>query len=220
MKGKIENGNELKECFEKAGAKYGFVNVNAEFKPYSSFTVKWKRGTDWIDFTVSDYLIGTPVKAIRELADDIYAKIEGGKGKEKKTLTDYVLSERFRDRNVNIYLERNGIAKPVKSGKLYESCRKYSDIAPEDLIVTWAPKQDRYIRNVADGSVLMRVVRVSPKLRTAPEFVLDYVVYSKLCEFHVPFSDGPARESVEELRNRFEMHEVAEEWLRKHALYV
>ena len=221
----------LNEIFQCAGSKYGFEEVTAEFVPFRSFNIRWRRTDKCADFKVTDYLEDAPEEVLTELAEGLFGRMHDDTSGLLIEITNKISSHEFSECKQPIYLGRTtGITKNPqgRSKNLNDSISRLKEqhlITDEDtmgIFLTWLKGGNA--GNVGNSSVLMRAVIISDALDsdTVPDIVLDYAVYCELCLIKIGFySDKKIlNEMFAGLENKFDRKDESKEWLKQMGLCV
>ena len=157
----VETSKDIERIASEIGTKnWGFENVAVSTAPFKDFKVKWTRTTEWIKFKVSDYVIGMPENAVRNLFENIFSKMLNGNADYGKDFTDYVFSKEFLGKRRATYLNRS----KVKDAP-YEVF--------EDTEVYFYPFA---LDRATSYSTFFNVIFISNELRDAPKDVLDTII--------------------------------------------
>lgn len=100
--------NELSQRLNAIGAGYGFRNVGLEFSAFKDLKIKWVRGLDWMNISVSDYLDGAPDDVLCELVETLADRMRNGtdEGYREKVRT-YIDGLHTTDKRA-VFLKRHG----------------------------------------------------------------------------------------------------------------
>ncbi|AGI48120.1 hypothetical protein TALC_01131 [Thermoplasmatales archaeon BRNA1] len=225
----MESEEMMKRCFRRAGKKYGYTDVNAEFVSFKDFKVRWQRSYRWADFKVSDYLEDAPEGVFDSLAESLFGRICGENTGYSQELKSWVTRPGFvRDKQM-IYVRRCRTILRTPAGDsrdLNESYRRLCDAGlleyDPEIYLTWARAIDD--DPVGHCSVLMKFVSISKILdsENVPEYVLDYCLYHELCHILLGFDPEGKMHSKKysEIESRYPMMADALQYLREEALEV
>lgn len=213
----------LKQIFERVGMAYGYDKVDACFRPFADFKVRWTRSYKWIDFEISDYLDRAPEDVLESLADTIFRRLSGTecdysevlirylKDTAPRNTSDYILRNGFRGDSIGKYHDLNDCVNRLRSQGL---------IPPDmECILCWDGNEP----GKASGcSVIQRVVWVSTELdrKGVPENVLDYAVYNKMAHIMAGFGNSASRSEFSRLDALYPMRGEAMDWLWKHRMEI
>ena len=219
---------ELKNIFQRVGAKHGYQTVDAEFMAFTDVKVRWQRSYGWIDFRISDYLTKAPADALEGLAKNLFDRLEGKDTEYSPILKEWLTSQEFIEKNQQNYLERcigyQGTAKG-KHKDLNESMKRLQDAGLiGDLPGVYLTWEDNLCQKMGHCSVLMKAVAINDLLddENVPDYVLDYCLYRELLHIQIGYNpDGLAHE--EEFQTKcqdYKMQDEADSWLRSRAAYA
>lgn len=105
-KNRTVSDEKLSSIFADVGRRYGYGDVAAEFVELTDFKVRWQRSYDWIRFTVSDYLDRAPDDALRNIAEVLFAKIDGSDREYDECFLRYVSDPKVVKANRKDFLMR------------------------------------------------------------------------------------------------------------------
>lgn len=213
----------LKQIFERVGMAYGYTDVDACFRPFADFKVRWTRNYKWISFDVSDYLDRAPEDVLASLADTIFKRLSGTDCDYSEVLirylqdtapsntSDYILRNGFQGDSIGRYHDLNDCVNRLRSQGL---------IQPDmECILCW----DGNNPGKASGcSVIQRIVWVSTDLdrKGVPENVLDYAVYNKLAHIMAGFGSSASKSEFSRLDALYPMRSEAMDWLWQHRMEI
>ena len=186
----------MQEIFARVGKKYGYDDVKADFTPFKDFKVKWMRSYKWINFDVSDYLLGAPTEVLESIAETLFKKIRNEDGAEySKEVCDWLTSAEFIEKNQQIYMRRCRGMSFTSKGKKHDLAESYDRLVGLGLVERDADIEFRWVfmgtqRQVGHSSVLMKVVAVNDRLDDAgiTEELLDYAVYTQVAHVGLGFN--------------------------------
>ncbi len=89
------------------GKKYGYDRVSVELSTYADFKMRWTRSYHWIDFQVSDYMIGAPDEVVEDIFECVFSRIEGTMREYSSATTDYLTANKFAQTHRATYLKRH-----------------------------------------------------------------------------------------------------------------
>lgn len=200
-----KNANQvLSAIAEGIGMAHDYQSVKADFVPFKDFKVKWMRSISWIDFDVSDYLLGAPEEVLEGVIRTIFKKIEGAPDSSyPECVSQYLSSEDFVKRNQATYIRRTrGFTTNSMHHDLGESYDRLiaSGLVErdEDMAIGWIPAS-RSDRTVGHSSVLMKAIMLRDSLDSEdiPQYVLDYALYTQLVHIGLGFNATGKDRSVE-----------------------
>lgn len=214
----------VREIFAAVGREYGYEDVEVDFVPYRDMKVRWQRTTEWISFSVSDYLMGAPTLVLEDFARTLFGKIAGEEADWSDRFRVYICDGGFVEKNRPILLKRFKGVKPAGEHR----CRSLEDsidrLMAEGLISDVDDIEFRYasgMHRASHVSVVMRTVIISDRLDSedVPEYVLDAQVYKGICQVMAGF--GPSEEAHQECErriNRYSRMADSEKWCMEHGL--
>lgn len=100
------DNSRLTEIFDEAGRKLGFEKINAQFREYRDFTIKWRRQGKTMDFYVTDYLSDAPRMIMEEVAEKVLADLTGKEMDYPRNVSKWLGDKMFIDRHRETYLSR------------------------------------------------------------------------------------------------------------------
>ena len=104
---KSEERARFENIAREVGEKYGYDKVGVELCNYADFKVRWTRSYKWIDFQISDYLVGAPDKVVKDLFDVLYGKIAGLDREYSTEMKDWITRDAFSKKGRKTYLSRH-----------------------------------------------------------------------------------------------------------------
>ncbi|MBR6038216.1 MAG: hypothetical protein IKP53_05750 [Candidatus Methanomethylophilaceae archaeon] len=204
---------DISEIFAKAGEKYGYDNVEAEYADFDELKMKWMRHGTWARFFVSDFMRDAPREVMESMAETLLAKICCSAETEySEAVCRWLTAEEFVRSKQPVYLSK-------KEGMVAGSEGRFKDLGTSyrRLVDAGMLKEDPMLyigwdysypeRGAGRASVLMRVVGVSPELDSEgiSDRALDYALYS--LALHVSLGFAPCRRSrdtdYEEIMGRY-----------------
>lgn len=200
-----KNANQvLSAIAEGIGKAHDYQTVKADFVPFKDFKVKWMRSLSWIDFDVSDYLLGAPEEVLEGVIRTIIRKIENAPDSTyPECVSQYLSSKDFVKRNQAVYIRRT---RGYTTNSMYHDLNESYDrlIASglverdEDITLGWIPAS-RSDRTVGHSSVLMKAVMLRDSLDSedVPQYALDYALYSQLVHIGFGFNATGRDRSME-----------------------
>ena len=173
-----------------------FKVVSAEFAPLGDMKVRWERTHEFIHLYVTDYLIDAPKSVIKAVLERISDALEGKQVEYTKECIDYFLSKEFRERNIELFLKRNGI---TPSEELSEIAKDYFDDG-DDFVgsldgVTFGTVKHTDFK----ASILFRVVALNNKVLEGDDVLPE--LYSGIRYVNTEFPNKP--QDRDELRREF-----------------
>ena len=224
-KNRTVSDEKLSRIFADVGRRYGYDDVAAEFVELTDFKVRWQRSYDWIRFTVSDYLDRAPDDALRNIAEVLFAKIDGSDREYDECFLRYVNDPKVVKANRKDFLMRRAGFSKKSIGTYHDLNDCVNRLRDQGLIpadLECELRWDVTDTNKASGcSVLQRVVWVSNVLdqKGVPEHVLDYSVYAMMAHLIAGFDNRDELE-YRRLLARYPMRADAEDWLARNDLYI
>ncbi len=214
----------VSEIFATVGKEYGYEDVEVDFVPYRDMKVRWQRTTEWISFSVSDYLKDAPTLVLEDFARLLFKKIAGEKADWSDRFRVYICDGGFVEKNRPLLLKRFKGVKPAGEHR----CRSLEDsidrLMAEGLISDVDDIEFRYasgMHRVSHVSVVMRTVIISDRLDSedVPEYVLDAQVYKGICQVMAGFGHSEeAHQECERRIKRYSLMEEGEKWCMEHIL--
>ena len=200
----------VREIFAAVGRVYGYEDVEVDFVPYRDMKVRWQRTTEWISFSVSDYLRDAPALVLEDFARLLFKKIAGEKADWSDRFRVYICDGGFVEKNRPLLLKRFKGVKPAGEHR----CRSLEDsidrLIAEGLISDVDEIEFRYasgMHRASHVSVVMRTVIISDRLDSedVPEYVLDAQVYKGICQVMAGFGHSE------------EAHQECERWINRYS---
>lgn len=200
-----KNANQtLSAIAEGIGMAHDYKTVKADFVPFKDFKVKWMRSISWIDFDVSDYLLGAPEEVLEGVIRTIFRKIEGAPDSSyPECVCQYLTSKDFVKRNQATYIRRTrGYTTTSMHHDLNESYDRLIAAGlvemDEDMAIGWIPSS-RSDKTVGHASTLMKAIMLRDSLDSEdiPKYVLDYALYTQLVHVGLGFNATGKDRSVE-----------------------
>ena len=193
------NNDALKAIFAEKAEEYGVQVNKAEFQSFRDLKVRWVRGSNFIEFTVTDYLKEAPEKIVEELARTLLNKIyEDSDEMYSDTFADWVTSDEFVRLNRNTYLERcNAMSEDFES-KFHNLQETYENLVSKGLIeeipglsLRWT--DNRRIEPLGVSSVLMRsiIVPIYMDNENIPEDLFEFNLFRLLTNVEMDFKTNP-----------------------------
>lgn len=214
----------VREIFAAVGREYGYEDVEVDFVPYRDMKVRWQRTTEWISFSVSDYLKDAPTLVLEDFARALFGKIAGEEADWSDRFRVYICDGGFVEKNRPLLLKRFKGVKPAGEHR----CRSLEDsldrLMAEGLISDVDDIEFRYasgMHRVSHVSVVMRTVIISDRLDSedVPEYVLDAQVYKGICQVMAGFGSGEeAHQECERRIKRYSRMADSEKWCMEHGL--
>ena len=214
----------VREIFATVGREYGYKDVEVDFVPYRDMKVRWQRTTEWISFSVSDYLMNAPTLVLEDFARLLFKKIAGEKADWSDRFKVYICDGGFVEKNRPLLLKRFKGVKPAGEHR----CRSLEDsidrLIAEGLISDVDDIEFRYasgMHRASHVSVVMRTVIISDRLDSedVPEYVLDAQVYKGICQVMAGFGHSEeVHQECERRIKRYSLMEEGEKWCMEHIL--
>ena len=214
----------VREIFATVGREYGYEDVEVDFVPYRDMKVRWQRTTEWISFSVSDYLMNAPTLVLEDFARLLFKKIAGEKADWSDRFRVYICDGGFVEKNRPLLLKRFKGVKPAGEHR----CRSLEDsidrLMAEGLISDVDDIEFRYasgMHRASHVSVVMRTVIISDRLDSedVPEYVLDAQVYKGICQVMAGFGHSEeVHQECERRIKRYSRMEDGEKWCMEHIL--
>lgn len=104
---KAQEKARFEDIAKEVGEKYGYDEVKVELSNFADFKVRWTRSYKWINFQISDYLVGAPDKVVKDLFDVLYGKIAGLDREYSTAMKDWITREEFSKKGRKTYLSRH-----------------------------------------------------------------------------------------------------------------
>ncbi|MBE6526361.1 MAG: hypothetical protein E7Z63_01125 [Thermoplasmata archaeon] len=171
----------LNDLVTQVAGRYGYVEASAEFVDDMDFKVNWTRGPDWIHFNVSDYLDRAPDEVLVDVFDTVFRKIAGDEDAQISRVVGYSHSPGILADNRKDYYKRDSRTLLNDRERLFDSLGRLRamGVIPEDLDVDVCWKFLPYSK-AGECSYLHDIVMVNERLGSAPDPVLDYVIWAKV----------------------------------------
>ena len=101
-------GKMICEIFNEAAKEMGYKKTQTDISHFKDFKIRWTRATDksFIEFYVTDYLIGMSDKAVRDAVIKSLKAIDGDSSYRSYTFNEELLSDGFVKRNQKKFLNR------------------------------------------------------------------------------------------------------------------
>ena len=101
-------GKMICEIFNEAAKEMGYKKTQTNISHFKDFKIRWTRATDksFIEFYVTDYLIGMSDKAVRDAVIKSLKAIDGDSSYRSYTFNEELLSDGFVKRNQKKFLNR------------------------------------------------------------------------------------------------------------------
>ena len=101
-------GKMICEIFDETAKEMGYKKTQTNISHFKDFKIKWIRSTDksFIEFNVTDYLIGMSDKAVRDAVIKSLKAIDGDSSYRSYTFNEELLSDGFVKRNQKKFLNR------------------------------------------------------------------------------------------------------------------
>lgn len=214
----------VREIFATVGREYGYEDVEVDFVPYRDMKVRWQRTTEWISFSVSDYLMGAPTLVLEDFARLLFKKIAGEKADWSDRFRVYICDGGFVEKNRPLLLKRFKGVKPAGEHRCHSLEDSIDRLMAEGLISDVDEIDLRYasgMHRASHVSVVMRTVIISDRLDSedVPEYVLDAQVYKGICQVMAGFDSGEeAHQECERRIKRYSLMEEGEKWCMEHGL--
>lgn len=213
----------LSQIFERAGMRYGYDRVEACFKPFPDFKVRWTRSFKWIEFEVSDYLDRAPDEVLSDLAETVFVKISGRECDYSEAFiryledsapdnrSDFISRKRLTETSIGQYHDLNDCVDRLRS----------QGLIPSDMecILCW----DGHTGRKASGcSTIQRIVWVNTALdrKGVPETVLDFAVYTMMAHLMVGFGSRMNGSDHDRLEALYPMRDEAIAWLEDNGFVI
>ena len=96
------------EIFNEAAKEMGYKKTQTNISYFKDFKIRWTRATDksFIEFYMTDYLIGMSDKAVRDAVIKSLKAIDGDSSYRSYTFNEELLSDGFVKRNQKKFLNR------------------------------------------------------------------------------------------------------------------
>ena len=159
----VRTQEQMLEIAKETGSKFGYKEVTLEVVAYKDFKMRWTRSYQWINFSVSDYLIGMSQEALTDLFTGMYVNIIGnGMSSFGDSFNSEVTSEEFVNRCRPTYIKRT-------RGKK-ETFREF-----EGITVYWLDSE-RMSEKASYFSALFKTIFLNARLKDAPEDVIESII--------------------------------------------
>ena len=159
----VRTQEQMLEIAKETGSKFGYKEVTLEVVAYKDFKMRWTRSYQWINFSVSDYLIGMSQEALTDLFTGMYTNIIGsGMSSFGDSFNTEVTSEKFINRCRPTYIKRTRGKKEI-----FEEF--------EGITVYWLDSES-ISKRVSFFSTLFKTVFLNAKLKDAPEDVIESII--------------------------------------------
>lgn len=101
-------GKMICEIFNEAAKEMGYKKTQTNISHFKDFKIRWTRATDksFIEFYVTDYLIGMSDKAVRDAVIKSLKAIDGDSSYRSYTFNEELLSDGFVKKNQKKFLNR------------------------------------------------------------------------------------------------------------------
>lgn len=101
-------GKMICEIFNEVAKEMGYKKTQTNISHFKDFKIRWTRATDksFIEFYVTDYLIGMSDKAVRDAVIKSLKAIDGDSSYRSYTFNEELLSDGFVKRNQKKFLNR------------------------------------------------------------------------------------------------------------------
>lgn len=214
----------VREMFATIGREHGYEDVEVDFVPYRDMKVRWQRTTEWISFSVSDYLRNAPLPVLEDFARTLFGKITGNGADWSQRFRVYLSDGGFVEENRPTYLWRFKGVKPVGEHTCRSLEASLDRLTAEGLISDVDDIVFRYASGMhaaSTASAVMRTVIISDRLDSedVPEYVLDAQVYKRICQVMAGFGSGEeAHQECERRINRYSRMADSEKWCMEHGL--
>lgn len=181
---------------KEVGEKYGYSDVAVDLSNFADFKVRWTRSYKWINFQISDYLVGAPDKVVRDLFDVLYGKITGLDREYSTEIKDWITRDAFSKKGRKTYLSRHNA-----------QAEQYKDFKGVSIHVS-----NRDIHKMAYCSTLFKTIVLNKDVvANAPADVIDNLIkyeYNILQEGNASFGQKSdvvecKDEVVRDFANRF-----------------
>ena len=218
---------QLADIFARVGAKYGYENVHAHFEELRDFKVRWQMAYQWVDFSISDYCDRAPPRALENLAEILFDRIEGKESDYGEEFLTYLADRKVVRANQRDYIQRKGLAtKTIGTYHDLNDCvarlRSQGLIKAATFKLVWN-NSHRMGRKASACSVLNEVIEVNTLLdeKGVPEYVIDYAVYVMACHIEIGFQAGRLDEMKhQKMVKKYPMRDEAEAWLQSHEFFI
>ena len=155
----------MEQIAQQVGQEFGFKQVSAHYEPFRDFKVRWHKTSEWIAFSVSDYMQALTQKAIEDVLTQIFRKMRGDESMYSKNAIKQLTSDKFCEANRYTYIGRHST--PLTGGEdvkrlqdLIDECRE--EMGMENDVIACIAHDPDVERVGLKGSNLMRVITFSP----------------------------------------------------------
>lgn len=162
----------LAQAARDAGRENGYDKTEVRTAQFRDFKVKWMRSCNWIEFEVSDYMLGMPYDEAYDLFTTLFDRIKGEDTPYTERTTAWITSEAFSEANRPVYIARS------KAWEDAEVTAVHADLVARGLLPDDGVKVT--VRDMAKGiggSVLMRCAIVSRAVAAEGGDTLKKAVY-------------------------------------------
>ena len=218
---------QLADIFAGVGARHGYADVKAHFEELGDFKVRWQRTYRWIDFSISDYLDRAPPRALENLAESLFDRLEGKETDCGEEFLTYLADRKVVRANQRDYIQRKGLAtKTIGTYHDLNDCvarlRSQGLIKAATFKLVWNDSF-RMGGKASACSVLNKVIEVNTLLdeKGVPEYVLDYAVYVMACYIEIGFQAGRMDEMKhQKMVRKYPMCDEAVAWLQSNGFFI
>ena len=172
-------GKMICEIFDETAKEAGYIKVYVNINRFKGPKIKWIRSTDksFIEFNVTDYLIGMSDKAVRDVAVKDLNMIDGDGSYRPYTFDEELLSDGFVKRNQKKFLNRCKCIDEYdqRIQRILDEMSKDMHI-PETLAVI-VTRDRRPLDTMATMNVIMIAERIIP---TCTDEFLKFIIRTGL----------------------------------------
>lgn len=156
---------DVKRIFSEAADKGVYPVVSCVIDRFDDFKVRWARQPGvFMEWHVSDYLVGMPIAVVEDLASTVKRKIDGETDAEfSDRANDYLVSDEARDRVQATQCERKMLKVNVGGFKRYIEQASMNAEVPSGIVAKYGQKYGY--------SVIGRIVVVPNSLKGASQNV-------------------------------------------------
>lgn len=172
-------GKMICEIFNEAAKEMGYKKTQTNISHFKDFKIRWTRATDksFIEFYMTDYLIGMSDKAVRDAVIKSLKAIDGDSSYRSYTFNEELLSDGFVKRNQKKFLNRCKCIDEYdqRIQRILDEMIENMYI-PETLVVV-VVKDRRPLDTMATMNIIMIAERIMP---TCTDEFLKFIIRTGL----------------------------------------
>lgn len=165
--------------------------ATAKIEKNKNISIKWMRYEprkikedtikvgNWIEFMIPDYFIYMSEEAVRELAVYTMERIKGNDNESTSIFTNEILSDKFKERNLNRFLKRYNCVDTYDE-KLMPIVSRMKENDPELPDITVKVSGDIMEKYVI--SPVMNTIFIDMSTAMKEEDELEDLIYTAMCE--------------------------------------